>query len=170
MRKPGRGQTLDRALAAVRGRLGRSGRSGDSGSAVVEFLGVALVLLVPLVYLILTLGQIQGAIFAAEGAAREAGRAVVRADAWPEGVARAQASVSLAFSDQGIAVDGADALRLSCEADPCLTPGAWIVVEVGATVGLPGVPEAVRGVIPAEVPVAAEYVAVVDEFRAVGDR
>lgn len=141
------------------------GRPADSGSAVVEFLGVALLLMVPLVYLVLTLGKVQGAVFASEGAAREVGRLVVRADTFEQGVARAQGAVELAFADQGLAVSGADALRLSCEQDPCLTPGSRIFVEVGAAVGLPGVPDFAHGLVPVEVPVSASYVAVVDEFR-----
>lgn len=158
-----------RRLIAARRRITGSGRPVDSGSAVVEFLGVAILLLVPLVYLVLTLGQVQGAVFAAEGAAREAGRIIARAETWSAGVARARASVGLAFADQGVTVDGAQALRLSCEADPCLTPGAQVVVEVSAAVGLPGIPEVVRGVVPAEVPVAAEYVVAIDEFRRADD-
>lgn len=143
------------------------GADREAGSAVVEFLGVALILLVPLVYLILTVGRVQAAVFAAEGAAREAGRAVVRAETFPEGAARARAAVELAFADHGIEVGAADAVRLTCERDPCLTPGGRIVVEVGTAVPLPGVPGFVRAVVPAEVPVSAEYVAVVDAFREV---
>lgn len=158
-------RVTSRVAARVTSRLAR--RDREAGSAVVEFLGVALLLLVPLVYLVLTVGRIQAAVFAAEGAAREAGRQVVRAETFEEGAARARAAVGLAFDDQGIDVAGSDALRLTCEADPCLTPGARIVVEVRSAVDLPGIPEFVRGVVPAEVPVAAEYVAVVDEFREV---
>lgn len=47
----------------------------DRGSAMVEFLGAALILLVPLLYLVLVLAQVQSAAFAAEGAARESMRA-----------------------------------------------------------------------------------------------
>jgi hypothetical protein len=165
----------ERRRAPVAGSAGRGGAEivvereagAEDGNAVVEFLGVALLLMVPLVYLILTLGQIQAAAFAAEGAAREAGRIVVRADSLSEGAARAGAAVELAFSDQGIEVSADDALLFSCELDPCLSPGGRIVVHVAMAVGLPGIPAFVRGVVPAEVPVSAEYVAVVDEFRAV---
>jgi hypothetical protein len=133
----------------------------------VEFLGVSLLLLVPLVYLVLSLGEVQAAVFASEGAAREAGRAIVRSASWEEGVARARAAVELAFHDQGIPVSGADALRLRCELDPCLTPGGRIVTEVDAAVPLPGVPRALAGRLPTHVPVSARFVAVVDEFREV---
>lgn len=160
-------RTCPRAIRVVRWLLADGADGADEGSAVVEFLGVAVILLVPLVYLILTLGQIQGAVFAAEGAAREAGRLVVRAATFDEGVAQARAAVTLAFADQGIDVDAAEALTFACDADPCLTPGARIGVQVTTAVGLPGVPEFVRGAVPAEVPIAAEYVAAVDAFREV---
>jgi hypothetical protein len=152
----------ERALARAAG-----GRPADAGSAVVEFLGVALLLMVPLVYLVLTLGKVQGAVFASEGAAREAGRLVVRADTFEQGVARARAAVELAFADQGFDVSGADALDVLCERDPCLTPGSQIVIEVSAAIGLPGVPGFVQGAVPAQVPISAQFVAVVDEFREV---
>jgi Flp pilus assembly protein TadG len=154
-----------RIARRVRRRLG--GREGEAGNAVVEFVGLALLLLVPLGYLIIALGQVQAGVFAAEGAAREAGRLVVRADELPSGVERARSAVALAFGDHGIDVAPAEALRLRCEADPCLTPGARVHVEVRAGVPLPGVPAAVRGAVPATVPVSAQYVAVVDEFREV---
>lgn len=146
------------------------GERPDAGSAVVEFLGLALLLLVPLVYLILTLARVEAAVFAAEGAAREAGRLVVSAADDEEAASRAARAVELAFADQGIDVRGADALTLTCDDAPCVTPGGRVVVEVRAVVPLPGVPQFVLGAVPAQVPVAAQYVASVDEFREVGDR
>ncbi len=57
-----------------------AGRVGDEGSAVVEFVGLVVVLLVPLVYLVLVVGRLEAATFAAEGAAREAARVFVASD------------------------------------------------------------------------------------------
>ena len=74
-------------------------RREERGSAVVEFLGVTLVLLLPLVYLVLTLGQIQAAAFAAEAAARESGRVLSHEADLPTAAARAQTAVELAFGD-----------------------------------------------------------------------
>lgn len=156
------GRALGRLVERARG-----GRASDAGSAVVEFLGVSLLLLVPLVYLVLTLGRVQAAAFAGEGAAREAGRIVTRSATFEEGVGRARAAVELAFLDQGLAVSGSQALRVSCETDPCLTPGGRIVAEVSSDVPLPGVPAALSGALPTHVPVSARFVAVVDEFREV---
>lgn len=146
------------------GRMHICGRR-DTGSATVEFLGVALLLLVPLVYLVLVLGKIQAAVFAGEGAAREAGRIIARAASVEEGAARAQTAVEMAFADQAIAVSGRDALHLECERVPCLTPGSRVLIEVSAAVDLPGVPAFLSAALPTQVPVSAVFVTVVDEFR-----
>lgn len=108
-----------RLLAALRRRLG----DPERGSAVVEFLGVSLVLLVPLVYLVLTMARIQAASFAAEGAAREAGRLIAQAETMADGVAAAQLGVELAFADQGLDVDAASSLTITCSVPDCLTAG-----------------------------------------------
>nr|WP_227581140.1 pilus assembly protein [Cellulomonas xiejunii] len=138
---------------------------GDAGSALVEFLGISLVLLVPIVYLVLVLGRIQAATFAAEGAAREAARVYVAADDAEQGTLRAVTAVGIALVDQGFVDDPADALVVRCSADPCLTPGAEVAATVQVRVPLPFVPTFVGDVVPLEVPVTAERVAPVDTFR-----
>ncbi|MFH5822326.1 pilus assembly protein [Georgenia sp. AZ-5] len=140
-------------------------RGGHRGSAVVEFLGVSVLLLVPLVYLILTLARVQAATFAAEGAAREAGRIIAQAADMTEASARAGRAVEVAFADQGFDVDGETALRVTCVEGPCLSPGAQVLVEVGVDVDLPLVPDFVSVAVPAHVPVAAAHLAVVSEYR-----
>ena len=137
----------------------------DAGSALVEFLGISLVLLVPTVYLVLVLGRIQAATFAAEGAAREAARVYVAADDPEQGGARALTAVAVALVDQGFEDDPAAALDVRCSADPCLTPGAEVAATVLVRVPLPFVPTFVRDVLPLEVPVSAERVAPVDTYR-----
>lgn len=142
-------------------------RDDERGSAVVEFLGVSLLLLVPLVYLVLTLGRIQAAAFAAESAAREAGRIAGQAQDIGEARGRAAMATELAFSDHGISVDGHTAVRFTCEETTCASPGSQIHVTVRAAVRLPLVPDAVGGGVPIHVPVEAEYVATVPAFREV---
>ena len=58
------------------GRAGRGSRP-EAGAAVVELLVVALTLLVPLVYVMLVMADVQRALLATSGAAREAGRVYV---------------------------------------------------------------------------------------------
>ena len=53
-------------------------RLSDDGSASLEFITVGLLLLVPLVYLVLTIAAVQGAALGVEGAARQASRVFVQ--------------------------------------------------------------------------------------------
>lgn len=137
---------------------------GESGSAVVEFLGATLVLLVPLVYLVVVLATVQRATFAVDGAAREAARATVTADA-DDAAARATAAVALALDDQGLdPARAAGALTVRCEPD-CTSPGTTVTVEVALEVPLPGVPGFVAEAVPLAIPVSATVTAPVDDYR-----
>lgn len=144
-----------RARAAVAARVARGAAGGpDDGNAIVEFLGVALVLLVPLVYLVLVLGRLQAAAFAVDGAAREAVRAVLAAPATgadPDAAARA--AVGIALADQGFVPDD-DTLLLTC-VPACDRPGAEVVAHVELGVDLPLVPAFLREAVPLRVPTAA---------------
>ncbi len=148
-------------LTRVRARLG----DPERGSAVVEFLGVSLVLLVPLVYLILTMARIQAASFAAEGAAREAGRLIAQADTIEEGIVAAQLGVQLAFADQGIEVDPAAALEVTCSVPECLTAGEYVLIEVHTEVALPLAPDFLSGTLPTSVAISADAMTAVSGFR-----
>lgn len=141
------------------------GRGLEEGNAIVEFLGAALILLLPVMYLALTLGRIQAATFAVGGAAKESARAFVTADSAEQGEARAGVAVSLALDDQGFAdVRPADVLSISCSSTPCLAPGNEVVTVVRYDVPLPFVPPAVRTWVPLSVPVEAVHVSPVDTY------
>lgn len=138
---------------------------GDAGNAQVEFLGVALVLILPVLYLALTLGRIQAATFAVEGAAKESARAFVTADSVADGQVRAGVATSLALSDQGFDdVLPSDVLELSCSSDPCLAPGSEVVAVVQYDVGLPFVPSGIRSWVPLSIPVRAVHSSPVDRY------
>ncbi|WP_432560775.1 pilus assembly protein [Kineococcus sp. SYSU DK003] len=131
----------------------------DEGSAPVEFLAVGVLLLVPVAYLVLTLGRIQAATFAAESGAREAARVLAGAG----GQDRAELAVALAVGDQDLPARGAS-LTVDCSADPCRTPEAEIAATVRIDVALPLVPAVLGDVVPLQVPVTVTRVAVVDRF------
>ena len=154
-----------RRLRVLLARLTGGGQRAERGSAIVEFLGVALVLLLPVVYLVLTAGRLQAATFAVEGASREAARAFVTAPSADDGARLAEAAVRLALDDQGFR-PGGDVLTISCSATPCLEPGAEVVARVKFEVPLPLVPSFVRAAVPLAVPVEAQHVASVDEYAA----
>jgi hypothetical protein len=122
----------------------------------VEFLAASLLLLLPVLYLVLVLGRLQAATFAAEGAAREAGRSFTTSATVDAAPARAVASVRIALDDQGFEdVDAASALELACSTTPCLAPGSDVTVRVAFDVALPAVPAAVQSVVPLAIPVSA---------------
>ncbi len=154
-------RALRRALRRLRGESG----AAERGNAIVEFLGVALVLLLPAMYLVLTVGRVQAATFAVEGASREAARAYVTAPTGADGARLASVAVALAFRDQGFdAVAQGDALTLTCTTTPCLEPGGEVAAHVRLAVPLPLVPSFVRSAVPLSVPVEARHVASVDEY------
>lgn len=150
----------------LRARVARAAAAPDAGNAIVEFLGVALLLLVPVVYLALTLGRLQATTFAVDGAAREAARAVATADDAASAERRVLAAVRLALADQGVGADPADATTVTCDGD-CLAPGATITVRVATDVPLPGT-DWLQGAVPLAVPVTATATAVRDSWVAPG--
>jgi Flp pilus assembly protein TadG len=137
----------------------------DTGTAVVEFCLLAVLLLVPIVYLVLALGRIQAGAFAAQGAAREAGRAFVTAEDDGSARGRADAAAAIAFADQGFAEPSGIGIQVTCAASPCLTPDQRVVVRSRVLVVLPGAPSLVDRFFPARVEVTARHVATVDRFR-----
>lgn len=130
---------------------------GERGSATVEFLGGTLVLLIPLVYLVLTLVQLQAGTFAATAAARDAARLLATTD--PATSQRlAQTAVELTFADFGIEVDGGGALQVTCERR--CESGESALVRVAASVALPFLPTG-----SASVPVSSEAWVLIDPYR-----
>ena len=137
--------------------------SDDRGSAVVEFTYLGVLLLVPLVYVMLTVFSVQKAAFGVTEAARAAGRAYATAGSDEAGRERAAFATRLALADQGLEPEAPP--RLVCEAVPCLSPGAAVTVSVTYRVPLPLVGD-LFGVVPGSIPVTGRHVAVVDRFRA----
>lgn len=110
----------------------------DDGNAMVEFTFLGVLLLVPLIYVVLAALAVQRAAFAVTAASRDAGRAFVTAPAGSDSEARAEQAAQLVLHDHGLSLP-ASALHITCSADPCLTPGAVVHVEISYVVGLPGV-------------------------------
>ncbi|MEJ5946194.1 pilus assembly protein [Pseudokineococcus basanitobsidens] len=143
------------------------GAGQERGSAVVEFVVLGTLLLVPVVYLVLCVSRLQAASFAVEGAAREAARVVAGPGGAAASAADADAVVSLALADQGFDREAAR-LQVRCEATPCASPDALVEATVTLDVVLPGVPALVAGVVPASVEVRASGSASGDRFAVSG--
>ena len=139
---------------------------GDSGNAMVEFTFLAVLLFVPLVYVVVAVFDVQRASYGASAAVREAGRAYVGATSTAEAEQRAEAAARIALADQGLELAPGE-LRIACSADPCLTPGAVVTVTLDTEVALPWVP-VLGGRPTAGIAVTARHDAVVDAFRAAG--
>lgn len=151
------------AARARAARLARRARA-DEGSASLEFITAGLLLLVPLVYLVLTLAAIQSASLATEGAARQAARVYVQAPSDEAGRAAAARALDLALDDHG--VDGEPALSILCAPRPdvCHTRSGWVTVDVAVDVPLPLVPPVLELRVPLSVPIEATATQQVSRF------
>jgi hypothetical protein len=121
-------------------------RGDESGSALVEAVWLSVLLLVPLVYVLLAVFDVQRASYGVSGAARAAARAYSLAPDEASAPARARAAASVALRDQGID-PGYVQLSVRCRPAPdnCLSPGSLISVELTEQVRLPLAPSALGG-------------------------
>lgn len=125
----------------------RSNRSSETtppcdderGSAALEFILLGLLLLVPLVYLIVALGLIQGQSLGAEAAARHIARAVSTASGEDDARERAERVLAAVAEEYGL---GEVDLALECApaGGSCPRAGATLHVSVRTGVALPLVP------------------------------
>jgi hypothetical protein len=137
---------------------------GDQGNALVEFVYLSILLMIPLFYALLAVFQVQGAAFAVTEASRQAGRAFVRAETPEDGTARAAKAVQLALKDQGVE-DSSVVPVFSCDPSPCdLSSGQRVETKVHYTVSLPFV-GSIFGKGRAGIPVTGTHVEYVDRFK-----
>lgn len=142
----------------------RDRRRDESGTALIEFVWLAILLLVPLLYIVLAAFDTQREAYAASAAARSAGRAFVTAPDQATGYARARAAVRLAYQDQKL--DTVPDVRITCRPDPrnCLTPGSVVRAQIRSTVDLPLMPAALGSDTPS-IRVDSEHEAPYGTFR-----
>jgi Flp pilus assembly protein TadG len=140
-------------------------RRDQAGTAIVEFVWLAILLLVPLLYIVLAVFDTQRAAYAASAAARSASRAFVTAPDQATAYARAEAAARLAFGDQGIDTT-AFTLRITCRPDPerCLAPGSVVAADVRSAAELPLMPAVLGGNTP-RIAVAATHRSPYGTFR-----
>lgn len=126
---------------------------------------LATLMLVPVVYLTLALGRLQAGAYAAQGAAREAGRAFVTAQDAGSGQQRAVTAGAIAVQDQGFHAPQDATVRVDCAQVDCFAPDARVVVQAAVRVRLPGVPRFVDKFVPVQVQLTSTHIATVDRFR-----
>lgn len=144
-------------------RPGRLARRDEGGTAVVEFVVLAVLLLIPLMYLVMVMARLQAGSYAVSQAAREAGRAFVTAESGEHAAARAEAAARIAFLDHSF--EDVGRVLVSCDGSPCLRPDGRVETTATVRVPLPLVPAFVREVVPLSVPVSASHLSTVDRFR-----
>jgi Flp pilus assembly protein TadG len=111
----------------------------EQGSAVVEFTFLALLLMVPLVYFIITMGQIQGGSFAVVGAADQAAKVYVAQPDSSSAEAAAEQAVAIALADFGHRPEEAS-VAISCHPVDCQAAGTVVTASVRLAVPLPFIP------------------------------
>lgn len=112
---------------------------GERGSAVVEFTFLALLLMVPVVYFIITVSQIQGGSFAVVGAADQAAKVYVAQPDEASALAAAEQAVAIALRDFGHGPEAAS-VGVACAPADCQSAGSAVSVTVRLRVPLPFLP------------------------------
>ncbi len=107
----------------------------EAGNAVVEFIGVMVVIVIPALVLLIGLATTTRAQLALDDAARQSVRAFIREDSGASAHVRAQSVADTAWADRGFTEPLGVGVR--CTANPCLTPGASVAVDVSASVSVP---------------------------------
>jgi Flp pilus assembly protein TadG len=130
----------------VRTAPARAAGRGEDGTALIEVTWLALLLLVPLVYLLVAVFDVQRASYGVSAASAAAARAYSLAPDEAAGRSRAQQAAAVALRDQG--VDPQEVrLDVACSPVPgnCLAPGSVISVRLTHQVRLPLAPTALGG-------------------------
>jgi hypothetical protein len=175
MRRPGGGGR--RRSGAMRGRLVacRAGRDGERGSAVIEFVLVFLALVVPLVYAIAVMADVQRALLASSTAAREVGRVYVTAPSAEEARRRTAIAYGEVLENFGYAPGDPRArlvVRAACpgRTPGCVAgngPGAEVLVRVTYRVPVARLPF-VGAIAGPDLPIGATHHTRVDRYRGIG--
>ncbi|UJH70770.1 pilus assembly protein [Ornithinimicrobium sp. INDO-MA30-4] len=136
----------------------------DRGSMLIEVTVLMVLVMLPLLYLVGTLGRVQAGAYAASAMARESARAYVTAPDVSQAPGRAAGGGQLVLMSHGFeAQDGS--VDVSCPDAECLQPGSRVVANSRIAVELPLIPDFMEGIVPTTVSLAAEHTEVVDFFQ-----
>ncbi len=136
----------------------------EGGSALIEFVGLAILVLLPLIYTLLSVFSVQRAAFAVTQAAREAGRAYATAPSESAADTRATYAARLALTSQGVSATpevhyapAGAGCGSAADSAASLRPGARFVVCVRTQASLP---------LGGSITVNGQYAVSVDTYRA----
>jgi len=113
----------------------------DEGSAALEFITVGVILLVPLAYLVITLGAIQESLLGVEAAARHTARVIGQSGDVDSAAANSDAVLASVIDEYGMDAASVE-VSMSCTPAGAICPsaGATVIVTVSTHVSLPFVP------------------------------
>jgi len=116
------------------------------GSAVVELAWLGILLVLPVLWIVMSVFQVQRGAFGVSTAARAAARAYALAPDDATGLVRARQAARVALGDQGVRAVRPD-VRVSCTPYPadCHQGTSVITVSVHSRVVLPMMPSALGG-------------------------
>jgi Flp pilus assembly protein TadG len=116
-------------------------RRSERGSALVELVWLGLLLLIPLVWIVLSVFDVQRGAMGVSNAARAAGRAYALAPSDALGQARDEAAARQALADQGLTEE--ITVEVTCTPYPnsCHQGTSVVTVRVSTATPLPLVPE-----------------------------
>lgn len=121
-------------------------RRDQRGSAVVELFWLGILLILPVLWIVLSVFDVQRGAFGVSAAARAAARAYSLAPDDATGLTRARSAARLALDDQGLR-DVTPEVSVTCTPFPadCHQGTSVITVSVHSRVVLPLVPSALGG-------------------------
>jgi Flp pilus assembly protein TadG len=121
-------------------------RRDQRGSALVELSWLGILLVLPVLWIVMSVFQVQRGAFGITAAARAAARAYSLAPDDATGLARARTAARLALDDQGVRGVTPD-VRVTCRPYPtdCHQGTSVITVSVHSRVVLPLMPSALGG-------------------------
>jgi Flp pilus assembly protein TadG len=140
----------------------------QAGSAIVEVTWLALLLMIPLVYVVLTFATVQRSAYGATEAARAAGRAYILAPDVVTAGRRAFGVAQVAMRDQGVSLHSGE-MSVVCHPtmDACLQPGSTVEIRIELDVALPLTPGVAGGSV-ASIAVHAAHVEPFGVYREAG--
>ena len=121
-------------------------RRDQRGSALVELSWLGILLILPMLWIVMSVFEVQRGAFGVSAAARAAARAYALAPDDASGLARAREAARVALEDQGLH-DVAPAVGVTCTPYPgdCHQGSSVITVSVHSRVVLPLMPTALGG-------------------------
>ena len=140
---------------------------GEHGNAVVEVAWLGILLLVPIIWVVLSVFEVQRGAFAVSGAARAAGRAYALAPSDAVGQTRAQVAASQVLVDHGVGDQPLGLVVTCAPAGDCHAPGAVITVDLRSRVDLPLLPDVLGGGAPSFA-LNASHTVPIGQFRDTG--